>query len=317
MVSENAEAFCRSTTSALPLGQSSSQCYAAGLPLFWRGACIGYSVHDAASTRISLQTAEPIIDSAFAVWNQVHCSRGGVVGISASNVGPVRCGEVQYRVNGPNQNVIIFRDASWPYSDPRNVLSLTTLTFNADTGEIYDADMELNTAGSGRVTAANLGEVMTHEVGHFLGLAHATDSSARMFENNTSGTSLAADDIAGLCAIYPNTNERAVSKSVSSTGAVAADACDSTARHGFGSGCDENLVPPDGGTTPLVPVTSCADPGATNCGTGTQTTRTTSGCAVGQGMGSAAGCCVFGAFLALAAGGLGRRRRGRVPADRR
>lgn len=244
----------------------------------------------------------------------MHCSSGEGVGISASNVGPVRCGELQYNVNGPNQNVIIFRDTSWPYSDPRNALSLTTLTFSADTGEIYDADMELNTT-SGRVTAANLGEVMTHEVGHFLGLAHATDSSARMFENNTSGTSLAADDIAGLCAIYPNTNERSVSKAVSSTGAVAADACDPTARHGFGSGCDANLVPPDGGTTPLVPVSSCADAGATNCGTGTQTTRTSSGCEVGHGMGSAAGGCVFGAFLALAALGLGRRR-DRVQTDR-
>jgi len=54
--------------------------------------------------------------------------------------------------------------------------------------------------------ACNLAEVATHEVGHALGLGHSTDSAATMaasahFDGRCAA--LAADDIAGLRALYP------------------------------------------------------------------------------------------------------------------
>lgn len=249
-----AAAFCRTTTTPIPANYSPTRgCFTDGLPLFWKGACVGYSVNSSASANIPLDTATSVIDSGFASWNDATCA-AGKVGIAASNLGPADCNEVRYNQNGPNQNVIVFRDDKWPYSDPNNTLGLTTVTFNADTGEIYDADMEINATGGNLSTSTtvpangfDLLSVITHEAGHFLGLAHATESSATMFASYRPGTSalrtLSADDIAGICAIYPSTTERNVAASVSASGTVTADACDPTPRHGFGSACAESTTP--------------------------------------------------------------------------
>ena len=255
-----AHAFCRTTTTPVPADYSPSRgCFTEGLPLFWKNACVGYSVNSAASVHIPLATATTVIDSAFTTWNEVKCGSIGV-GIATSDVGPADCSEVRYNPNGPNQNVIVFRDTTWPYSDPNNTLGLTTVTFNADTGEIYDADMELNATGKNLSTSAtvpangfDLLSVVTHEAGHFLGLAHATDATATMFASYKPGTTtlrtLAPDDIAGICDIYPTTTERNVAASVSAMGVIAADACDATPRHGFGSTCAENPPPADSKTS--------------------------------------------------------------------
>lgn len=255
-----AHAFCRTTTTPVPADYSPSRgCFTEGLPLFWKGACVGYSVNSAAGVHVPLATATTVIDSAFTTWNAVKCGSGDI-GIAASDLGPAECSEVRYNPNGPNQNVIIFRDTTWPYSDPNNTLGLTTVTFNADTGEIYDADMELNATGKNLSTSTtvpangfDLLSVVTHEAGHFLGLAHATDPTATMFASYKPGTTtlrtLAPDDIAGICDIYPSVTERNVGASVSPMGVIAADACDPTPRHGFGSTCAENPAPADSKTS--------------------------------------------------------------------
>jgi hypothetical protein len=260
VVPREASAFCRTTTTPVPADYSPARgCFIDGLPLFWKGACVGYSVNSAASTHVPIGTATTIIDSSFDAWNQVKCG-AATIGIATSDIGTVECSEVRYNPNGPNQNVIVFRDTKWPYSDPNNTLGLTTVTFNADTGEIYDADMELNATGKNLSTTdtvpANgfdLLSVVTHEAGHFLGLAHATDATATMFASYKPGTTslrtLAADDVAGICAIYPSSTERNVAASVSASGVLAADACAPTPRHGFGSSCAENAAPTDSKTS--------------------------------------------------------------------
>jgi MYXO-CTERM domain-containing protein len=265
-------AFCRTTTTPIPANYSPSRgCFTEGLVLFWKGACVGYSLNMNASATIPLASATSVVDEAFNTWNAVSCPAGNV-GITTSDLGPVECNEVRYNPNGPNQNVIVFRDDKWPYSDPNNTLGLTTVTFNADTGEIYDADMELNaTAKNLSITSTvpangfDLLSVVTHEAGHFLGLAHATSSSSTMYASYRPGTStlrtLTPDDVAGICEIYPTATERTVDKSVSPTGTIAADPCDTTPRHGFGSTCAEN--PSSSGSSGGGCAVSASDDGTT------------------------------------------------------
>lgn len=252
-----AHAFCRTTTVPIPANYSPTRgCFTEGLPLFWKGACVGYSINVNASVTVPLAKATTVIDDAFKAWNSVSCASGSPVGIAASNLGTVTCSEVRYNSNGPNQNAIIFRDDRWPYSDPNNTLGLTTVTFNADSGEIYDADMEINATAKNLSTSAtvpangfDLLSVITHEAGHFLGLAHATSPTSTMFASYKPGTSalrtLSADDIAGICEIYPTSTQRRVATSVAPSQLIAADGCDPTPRHGFGSGCAENPAPTD------------------------------------------------------------------------
>jgi hypothetical protein len=244
-----AHAYCRTTTQPLPANYSPSRgCYNQGLFLFWRNACVSYSINQSGSRNIPYEDARRIIDASFATWTSATCADGNGPGISFSNLGPASCAEVRYNSDAPNQNLIVFRDNGWPYADPNSTLGLTTVTFNADTGEIYDADMEINASARNlSITdqvpqnGFDLASVITHEAGHFLGLAHATDARSTMYASYKPGTtalrSLAPDDVAGICAIYPNPQTRTVSASVSSNLTVQADVCDYNPRHGFSGQC--------------------------------------------------------------------------------
>lgn len=252
-------AFCRTTTAAVPPSYNSATkgCFTDGLLLYWKNACVGYSIQSAGSTKIPAETSNTIIDQAFATWTAQTCAdTGEKVGIDVKNVGTVECAEVRYNTEGPNQNLVTFRDTTWPYNDPNNTLGLTTVTFNADTGEIYDADMEINATGSNLSTGDpvprtgyDLLSVMTHEAGHFYGLGHAQTSVSTMYASYRQGSSalrsLSADDVAGLCAIYPTATQRVVSPEVSADGLLAAGPCDPAPRHGFGSTCASNAPPND------------------------------------------------------------------------
>lgn len=258
-----AHAFCRSTTTLLPPSYNPQRlgCFKEGLPLFWKGACVTYSVQKDATSEVSLAVAEATIGRSFATWSSSTCADGTPVGIQTVARGPVECSEVRYNRDGPNQNLIVFREASWPYADVSSTLALTTVTFTADTGEIFDADIEIN-ATNGQLSVTDpvpsrefdLESVMTHEVGHFLGLAHATETAATMFARYEPGTaslrSLTADDVAGLCAMYPNARERIVGETVADGGVLAAASCSNEPRRGFVSECEG--PPPDEGWCALA-----------------------------------------------------------------
>lgn len=257
-----AHAYCRTTTQPLPANYSPSRgCFTQGLYIFWRNACVSYSINSAASRNIPYEDAKRIIDESFATWMNAACADGDAPGISVSNIGPSNCGEVRYNVNSTNQNVIVFRDDVWPYNDPFSTLGLTTVTFNAETGEIYDADMEINSSArnlsiTDQVPARgfDLQSVITHEVGHFLGLAHATDVRSTMYASYKPGSvalrTLSPDDVGGLCAIYPNTATRVVSDPVSPTGTIVAGLCDPSPRHGFSAECSTPKSDDGCSTTP-------------------------------------------------------------------
>jgi hypothetical protein len=190
------------------------------------------------SVKVPVDTAEAVFEQAFATWANVDCGAGGP-GVVVTKGDRVACAEVEY--NQPpttgNANVIVFRDTKWPHQGQGNTLALTTVTYNLDTGEIYDADMELNgttalTTGDANVEF-DLLSIATHEAGHFLGLAHSANKNATMYVEYLQGTtelrSLEEDDRSAICAAYPTDS---------------AGPCDPTPRHGFSSEC--GTVPDEG-----------------------------------------------------------------------
>ncbi len=247
-VPEVASAFCRTTTTPLPPDYRPTRgCYTDGLFLFWRNACVSYSINQAGSRNIPYDVAKRIIDTSFGAWSALTCN-GAPAGISASNIGPSSCSELKFNLGSANQNLIVFRDESWPYRDANSTLGLTTVTFNAVNGEIYDADMELNSSERNLSTTEtittkgfDLESVVTHEAGHFFGLAHSGDASATMFASYKPGSTelrtLSQDDINGFCAIYPDTSTRVVSPSVSANETIQAEACNPAPRGGFTAQC--------------------------------------------------------------------------------
>jgi hypothetical protein len=224
-----------------------------GFPLFWRNACVSYDIVKSASIHISYQEAATGIALAFTRWTSTTCSvpnHGvGRVSIDVRDLGPVECDKVEYdNLGGPNQHAIIFRDTEWPYNDTSNTLALTTVTYDPNTGEIYDADMEINTYQypiSADPVVAKGGydflAIVTHETGHFLGMAHSTDTHATMYAHYTPGSEamrlLTEDDIAGICTIYSPDGTRNVAPAASPSGSLHETECDPTPMGGFTTQC--------------------------------------------------------------------------------
>lgn len=249
-LSATANAFCRTGTGQLVDGCTITpdECCTSGLPLYWKNACVGYDIQQNASDQVSYDDAAQAIALAFTKWTGATCptddSGQSRASIDVRDLGPVECDQVQYNKDGPNQHVIIFDDNAWPHDDSNNTLALTTVTFDSTTGEIYDADMEINTAQQTLTVhdpipadGYDFASIVTHETGHFLGMAHSGDTAATMYahyrQGATSMRNLTQDDIEGICSIYPPDGNR----NVGDGGTVPEDSCDPTPRHGFSSSC--------------------------------------------------------------------------------
>lgn len=183
---------------------------------------MGYAVQIAGSDDLPVDAVELALQTSFSRWAAVTCPDGPLP-LAFTYHGRATCEVAEYRREGPNVPVIVFREGSWPSDYDPNAFALTSVWHNTRTGEILDADMEFNGArftfgvlaaescGPSSLTA-DIENVATHEVGHFLGLAHSADGEATMYGMACAGEiekrSLAPDDVAGICAIYPNGVDR-------------------------------------------------------------------------------------------------------------
>ena len=201
---------------------------------------MGFAINEQGTTQLRYEDSKRILQQAFKAWSDTPCERGGAASITFSPQDDVPCHTSEYNSTKPNVNVVLFQDNDWKYDNIDGTLAKTTVTFNQDTGEIYDADIEVNAAENGLTISDDpskinydLLAIVTHEVGHFVGLAHSPDPTASMFKSyppgSTTQRTVSTDDAAAICAAYPPGR---------------AATCDATPRNGFGGTCDA----PGGGT---------------------------------------------------------------------
>jgi hypothetical protein len=260
-----ADASCRSRTvsqrSTLPgcqLADATRDCQTCGKPLYWPTRCVGYSIEVTQVRSLAGDDVKKLVDDAFARWTSVTCAgaagRVENVSIDARDLGPVDCRE-GFQVGKPSHNPVMFQDRAWPYAAATtggiaidsDTLALTTLRFDKDTGEIFGGTIELNAAQhrfeiapAGGSDAYDLERVLTHEVGHFLGLAHSDDPTSVMYWSASPGRSrseLSQDDIRAICDIYRAGGTRSVDPSVAKSGFVEARPCDPRPAEGFTATC--------------------------------------------------------------------------------
>jgi hypothetical protein len=216
-VPATARAFCRTTTTPPPTGYdpSVSGCWTEGKPIAWTAGSVPYGLAMAASNQVSLAEATRVADLAFAAWNSAFCV-GGAPSVQAYDIGPLDvrpdssdCTSSS-TCNAATHDAIVFRDVQWPYDDPVNTLALTTVTYGVSDGEIFEAYTEVNTAMHTISTeepppngSFDLQAILTHEAGHFLGLAHATDTHSIMYAYYQAGAiNLTPDDDGAICTVY-------------------------------------------------------------------------------------------------------------------
>jgi len=239
-VAREASAYCRTTSVPVAVGYDPAEvgaCWTTGdagsaVDLAWPARSrVPYSLASNASTQVTLAAATAAAHLAFEAWAGAQDSGGagslcpgGPPNVQAYDNGPVdpsvaatdcglnTCADTVH----DTKHLIVFRDTSWSGTDAVNTLALTIVTYGVMSGTIYDADTEINTLehqvtteeppppGGYPPNTYDLQAILTHEAGHFLGLAHSTDTSAVMYAYYRPGSvTLTPDDAAGICAIYP------------------------------------------------------------------------------------------------------------------
>jgi hypothetical protein len=235
----NARAYCRTSSCNEGTPHTAAVCDPpqpddCGTPIFWPNPCTEFSVQENGSPKLGITAVDlaGIMTTAFGTWESASCSGGGTPLMVITEGPEAVCQQHEYNQMAGNANIIMFHDDAWPYEGSPNTLALTTVTYNQDNGQIYDADMELNSADNHFTTGNtnvdfDLPSIVTHESGHFQGLAHSHDPAATMWpqyvEHTTNLRHISPDDIAAICAVYPP--------------GPADPACDPTPRHGFSAYC--------------------------------------------------------------------------------
>ncbi len=231
-IAAHSQAFCLTHTCDPKTEQCEvvDECNITGKVLYWASSTVSFDVQKDAAYKvtadsktfelsadgskqllISAETLDSVVTNAFYTWVNADCGEGKHPKIRLKDLGFVECGKPEYNKDQPNANVITFHDAPWPYSNTdADTLALTTVFFNGDTGEIYDANVEINTnqdtftVGTAVGKQIDLNAVLTHELGHFLGLSHSSHSDATMYSSYDAGmVTLEKDDEDAICASLP------------------------------------------------------------------------------------------------------------------
>lgn len=151
-----------------------------------------------------------VLEGPFRVWSRRECTdlRFSLDGVREG---------LTAGFDGVVEPVVVWRSV-WPHGS--GVWALTTTAYDPSTGVILDADIELDGASGAlgtveapltcaQVPVLDVTALLTHEVGHFVGLAHVFDAPAAVMAPGArvcevQKRELSDDDVRGVCALYPS-----------------------------------------------------------------------------------------------------------------
>jgi hypothetical protein len=209
----DAVAYCRLTTCDPNRGEECEMneggCVRSGAGLTWQSLPIQYRFSAEGTTKLDEDEARAAVKRAFENWENVTCPNGGMTSLRFKQLPD------SHGVHDPF--TIHFRDDEWTHDDGEESLALTNHDYKKYNGYIEFADIEINTATTPfavnkKEAGLDLETVVTHEVGHYIGIVHSHVRGSIMAprycqDGEACGTAtLSPDDIAAVCLIYPPSN---------------------------------------------------------------------------------------------------------------
>jgi hypothetical protein len=171
-----------------------------GHELRWDQMPISYTVNVQNAEGISAADFKGAVRAATYAWSSVD----------SADVEFVSNGETETAESSHDWENVIFFDYNWQHDD--DLLALNSNWSYSD-GTIVGFDIRINPNHEWTVTgeegASDLQNMLTHEIGHSLGLDHTTvDAEASMFHASAAGEmskrTLKSDDMAGVTYLYGN-----------------------------------------------------------------------------------------------------------------
>lgn len=211
----DARAYCRLTTDQDPTSRCPDVCVTTGTPLAWQTTAV-YTFNDQFIPGMDEATVRRIYADSFNQWTETDCIDGPIdLAVEQDpETTPVDAASTE-----DGLSVMVYRDArEWAQLHPgaSRAFALTCVAYTTGGARLVGADMELN-GGIGTFTECpaggcapgeqvDLANVVTHEAGHFFGLAHSDVPGSTMYCDaegwQVDKRSLEADDIDGICAAY-------------------------------------------------------------------------------------------------------------------
>lgn len=211
---------------AVAVGFGAAQAYVRikvnGISLKWANPTINWQLNTAGSDDIPDGSHEAAIEHAFQEWQQVN---GSSLVFNRGN-------DTASTNPGASSHLVMFDEAntSGYFPGGSGIVAITPISFDVGTGNILDADILFNGkdytfSTDGTPTTFDVQDVLTHEIGHFVGLDHAPNTSASMWPyvatNQWLHRSLTLDDESGAVAVAQQGNQSVL------TGHVQRDSDDS------------------------------------------------------------------------------------------
>jgi MYXO-CTERM domain-containing protein len=166
---------------------------------------VAWYLNENGSSDLGMDATEAAVQASFDTWQAVDCCA-----IAFSYRGPT--GQVADVERSDDSNVVSWNETNFTHG--ASAIAITSM-WSSGRGTMSESDIECNgqymswdTRGSGGNVDTQ--SILTHEIGHFLGLgdlydgAHSSSTMYGIYSGGTGSRSLAEDDMAGCRAIYPD-----------------------------------------------------------------------------------------------------------------
>ena len=170
----------------------------------WQSLPVRYEINASSAQELGANSAQSVVEESYSSWASPDCS-----GFRAQNQGTTQGG--WSAGDQVNTHIWIYNANQRPSElSGRETIGVTLSYFQGN--RLIDGDIlyngidhrwTTNPTQGGQVDAVS---IITHEVGHQLGLGHSQRTAATMYFAYTGGTgarSLDSDDIQGVCSLYP------------------------------------------------------------------------------------------------------------------